>query len=100
VTGYAVEQTHDRGVLFVQLGENVYSGQIVGEHNRENDLPVNIARTKALTNIRQANKEATVTLKAPRRMGLEDALEYIEDDELLELTPKSIRMRKRLLEEG
>ncbi len=100
VTAYAVELTHDRGFLFVAPGDKVYAGQIVGEHNRENDLPVNIVRAKALTNIRQANKEATVTLKTPRRLGLEDALEYIEDDELLELTPKSIRMRKKLLDEG
>jgi GTP-binding protein len=100
VTAHAVEQTHDRGVLFVEPGHKVYAGQIVGEHNRDNDLPVNIVRMKALTNIRQANKEATVTLKAPRRMGLEDALEYIESDELLELTPKAIRLRKRLLDEG
>jgi GTP-binding protein len=100
VTAYAVEQVHDRGFLFVEPGDKVYAGQIVGEHNRDNDLPVNIVRMKALTNIRQANKEQTVTLKAPRRLSLEDALEYIEDDELLELTPRSIRLRKRLLDEG
>ncbi|MFG0284146.1 MAG: translational GTPase TypA, partial [Phycisphaerales bacterium JB039] len=100
VTAYAVEQVHDRGILFVEPGDKVYAGQVVGEHNRDNDLPVNIARTKALTNIRQANKEQTVTLKAARRLGLEEALEYIEDDELMELTPSSIRLRKKLLDEG
>ncbi|MEO1008118.1 MAG: translational GTPase TypA [Planctomycetota bacterium] len=100
VTAYAVEQLHDRGVLFVKPGEKVYGGQIVGEHNRDNDIPVNIVRLKALTNIRSANKEATVTLKAPKTLSLEDALEYIEDDELVELTPASVRLRKRILDEG
>jgi GTP-binding protein len=100
VTAYAVEAVHDRGFLFVEPGAKVYPGQIVGEHNRDNDLPVNIVRAKQLTNFRAASKDATVTLKPPRRLSLEDALEYIEDDELLELTPRSIRMRKKLLEEG
>ncbi|MBX3363546.1 MAG: translational GTPase TypA [Phycisphaeraceae bacterium] len=100
VTAYAVEQLADRGVMFVIPGDKVYSGQIVGEHNRDNDLTVNITRLKHLTNIRAASKEATVTLKAPRRLGLEAALEYIEDDELVELTPTSVRLRKRLLDES
>jgi len=100
VTAYAVEQLHDRGMLFVKPGEKVYGGQVVGEHNRDNDIPVNIVRLKALTNIRSANKEATVTLKAPRAITLEDALEYIEDDELVELTPTSVRLRKKILDEG
>lgn len=100
VTTYACEQLHDRGVLFVRPGDQVYSGQIVGEHNRDNDILANICRLKHLTNIRSANKEATVTLKAPRLMSLEQALEYIEDDELVELTPKSIRLRKWILDEG
>ena len=100
VTTYAVEQLHDRGILFVKPGDKVYAGQVVGEHNRDNDIPVNIIRLKALTNIRMANKEATVTLKAPRTVTLEDALEYIEDDELVELTPTSVRLRKKILDEG
>ncbi|MEQ8318076.1 MAG: translational GTPase TypA [Phycisphaerales bacterium] len=100
VTAYAVEQLHDRGILFVKPGDKVYGGQVVGEHNRDNDIPVNIVRLKALTNIRSANKEATVTLKAPRAITLEDALEYIEDDELVELTPTSVRLRKKILDEG
>jgi len=100
VTSHAVEQLHDRGILFVKPGDKVYAGQIVGEHNRDNDIPVNICRTKQLTNIRQANKEATVTLKAPREMSLEQALEYIEHDELVELTPRSVRLRKTILDEG
>lgn len=100
VTTYACEQLHDRGVLFVRPGDQVYSGQIVGEHNRDNDILANICRLKHLTNVRSANKEATVTLKSARVMSLEQSLEYIEDDELVELTPKSIRLRKWILEEG
>jgi len=100
VTGYALEALADRGIMFVVPQEKVYNGQIVGEHNRDNDITVNITRAKHLTNMRVSNKEATVTLKAPRKMSLEQALEYIEDDELVELTPKSIRIRKKILEES
>ncbi len=97
VTAYAVDQLSDRGVMFVAPGEQVYEGQIVGENNRDDDLPVNAVRKKKLTNIRSSTKEMTVTLKAPRRLSLEPALEYIEHDELVELTPTSIRLRKRHL---
>jgi GTP-binding protein len=100
VTAYAVEGVHDRGVLFVVPGDKVYAGQVVGEHNRDNDLPVNITRLKHLTNIRSANKEQTVTLKAPRRMSLEECIEYVEDDKLVEVTPGPIRLRKKLLDEA
>ncbi len=100
VTSHAVEALSDRGVLFVKPGDKVYAGQIIGEHNRENDLPVNITRAKQLSNVRMANKEATITLKAPREMGLEQALEYIEEDEVVELTPSTVRLRKRILDEG
>jgi GTP-binding protein len=100
VTGFAVEGLHDRGVLFVVPGDNVYQGQVVGEHNRDNDLPVNIVRMKHLTNIRSSTKEATVTLKAARRLVLEEAIEYIEDDELVEITPQSVRLRKKILDES
>ncbi|MCB9844608.1 MAG: translational GTPase TypA [Phycisphaeraceae bacterium] len=100
VTAYAVELVADRGMLFVKPGDKVYAGQVVGEHNRDNDLPINIARLKQLTNIRSANKEQTVTLKPPREMSLEQALEYIEDDELVEITPLTFRIRKRILDEG
>lgn len=99
-TAYSLEQLSDRGVMFVKPADPVYPGMIIGEHNRDNDLNVNISRAKHLTNIRSANKEATVTLKAPRQMSLEEALEYIEDDELVEVTPKSVRLRKRLLNEA
>ncbi|MEM7623633.1 MAG: EF-Tu/IF-2/RF-3 family GTPase, partial [Planctomycetota bacterium] len=100
VTGYAAENLHDRGVLFVSPGEQVYAGQVVGEHNRGNDLPVNVVKMKKLDNIRSANKEATVTLKAPRTMSLEQYIEYIEDDELIEITPTCVRVRKKILDEG
>jgi GTP-binding protein len=100
VTGHAVESMAERGVLFVVPGDPVYAGQIVGEHNRENDLTVNITRLKQLTNFREATKEATVKLKAARQMSLEQCLEYIEDDELVEITPTAIRMRKRALSEA
>jgi GTP-binding protein len=100
VTTYAVEALADRGSLFVEPQQKVYNGQIVGEHNRDNDLTVNITRLKHLTNIRAASKEATVVLKAPRRLSLEAALEYIEDDELVEVTPTSIRLRKKILDES
>jgi GTP-binding protein len=100
VTTHALELLADRGVMFVEPTDKVYAGQIVGEHNRENDLTVNATRLKHLTNIRAASKEATIVLKAPRKLSLEAALEYIEDDELVEATPKSIRLRKKLLSEA
>jgi len=100
VTAYAVDQLANRGMLFVVPGEQVYEGQVVGEHCKDGDIPVNVVRQKKLTNMRSANKDATVTLKAARQMTLEGALEYIESDELVELTPKSVRLRKRHLKES
>jgi GTP-binding protein len=100
VTTHACELLADRGVLFVEPGDKVYMGQVVGEHNRDNDLTVNVTRLKHLTNMRMANKEQTVVLKASRRMSLEAAIEYIEDDELVEITPKTIRIRKKILDES
>lgn len=100
VTTYACELLADRGVLFVEPGDKVYAGQVVGEHCRDNDLTVNITRMKHLDNMRAASKDKTVVLKAPRRLSLEVALEYIEDDELVEVTPDSIRLRKKLLSEA
>jgi len=100
VTAHAVETLADRGMLFVKPGDAVYGGQVVGEHNRDNDLTINITREKKLNNIRSSTKEATVTLKAARTLMLEDALEYIESDELVEITPASVRMRKRQLNES
>jgi GTP-binding protein len=99
-TAYALDNLQDRGILFVAAAEQVYEGQIVGEHCRDNDLPVNVCREKKLTNIRNANAEKGIILKPPRQMTLEQALEYIEDDELVEITPSAIRMRKMFLKEN
>jgi len=100
VRAYALDQLHDRGVMFVKPTDKVYMGQVVGEHTRTNDIPVNVVRQKKLTNIRSSTKDATVVLKAPRPITLEGALEYIQDDELVEITPKNIRLRKRHLIES
>src|SRR5437899_10273754 len=99
-TAYALDNLQDRGNLFIGAGEQVYEGQIAGEHCRDNDLPVNVCREKKLTNIRAAGADKSVILKPPRQMTLEQALEYIEDDELVEVTPKAVRMRKLFLKEN
>jgi GTP-binding protein len=99
-TAYAIEGLQERGLLFVGPMEEVYEGQVVGEHCRDNDLPVNICREKKLTNIRSATAEAKVALKAPRQMTLEMALEYIEEDEYVEVTPTAVRLRKAFLKEN
>ncbi|MSR53553.1 MAG: translational GTPase TypA [Gemmataceae bacterium] len=99
-TGFALETLQERGVLFVSPMEPIYEGQLVAEHCRENDLPVNAAREKKLTNIRSATSEIKTVLKLPRKFELEAALEYIEDDELVEITPKSVRLRKAFLKES
>ncbi len=95
---YALWNLEDRGTLFVTPGEEVYSGMIVGEHNRPGDLEVNPVRTKKLTNIRAAGRDDNVVLTPPRRVTLEFALTWIEDDELVEVTPRHIRLRKRELD--
>jgi len=94
-TTYALQNLSDRGIFFVRPGTPIYKGMVVGEQNREGDLVANIVREKALTNIRSSNKEATVTLKAPRDLSMEEALEWIATDELLEVTPVAFRIRKR-----
>lgn len=100
VTAHALENLQERGMLFVAPGDQVYEGQIVGEHCRDNDLPVNVCREKKLTNMRASGSEKTVPLKQPRVLTLELALEYIEDDELVEITPQAIRLRKIYLKEN
>jgi len=97
-TAYALKSTEERGVMFISPGAEVYEGMIVGENKYENDLAVNVVKTKNLTNQRSSNKDQTVVLKAPRKMSLEECLDYIDSDELVEVTPKSIRMRKKILE--
>ena len=97
-TAYGIGQVEDRGTMFVEPNENVYEGQIVGECSRDEDLSVNVVKAKAMTNQRSATKDITVVLKKPRKMSLEVCLDYINDDELIEITPKSIRLRKRILD--
>jgi GTP-binding protein len=99
-TAYALDNLQDRGTLFIGAGESVYEGQIVGEHCRDNDLPVNVCREKKLTNIRAAGSDKAILLKPPRQLTLELALEYIEEDELVEVTPQAIRLRKMYLKEN
>jgi GTP-binding protein len=89
----------DRGTFFVEPGTPVYEGMVIGENNKDNDLSVNVCREKKLTNIRSAGKDDNVKLPPPHVMSLEESLEYIEDDELLEVTPKNLRLRKRILSE-
>jgi GTP-binding protein len=95
---YALWNLEDRGVLFIGPGDRVYAGMIIGEHSRANDLDVNPLKAKQLTNIRAAGKDDAVLLTPPTRLTLEQALAYIADDELVEVTPRSIRLRKRALE--
>lgn len=96
-TQYGIINVEDRGTIFVEPGTEIYEGMIVGEHTRENDLTVNITKMKQQTNVRSATKEHTVTMKRPRILTLEEALEYLNDDEYCEMTPQSIRLRKKIL---
>jgi len=99
-TAYSLGNVQSRGTLFVNPGLEVYEGMIIGEHSRENDLTVNVTRGKQLTNMRASGTDAVTKLAPAREFTLEQALEYIADDELVEITPTSIRMRKKLLSEG
>jgi GTP-binding protein len=95
---YALFHLQPRGVLFVGPGEPVYEGMIVGEHNRPNDLDVNVTKEKKLTNIRAAGRDENIIITPPRKLTIEAALEFIDTDELIELTPDAIRVRKRVLD--
>ena len=94
---YAIFNLQDRGSMFIGHGDKVYQGMIVGEHNRENDLDINVLKAKQLSNVRAAGKDDAMILTPPRKMSLEDMIAYINDDELLEVTPKSMRLRKKYL---
>ena len=96
-TAYSLGQLEDRGIMFIEPGVDVYEGMIVGEHTRDNDLAVNVVKGKNLTNTRSAGKDHTVVLKRPRPITLEYALDYINSDELVEVTPNNIRLRKKVL---
>ena len=95
---YALWYLQARGTLFVNPGEAVYVGMILGEHSRESDLDINPIKEKKLTNIRAAGKDEAMLLIPPRRLNLEQAIAYIEDDELVEVTPSAVRIRKRYLD--
>jgi GTP-binding protein len=97
VTEYALQGLEDRGILFVKPGVEVYEGMIIGEFNKDNDLNVNAVREKKLTNVRASGAEILVSLKGVREMSLEKCLEWIDEDEWIEVTPKEIRLRKKIL---
>ena len=96
-TAYALGQLEERGTMFVEPGDEVYEGMIVGEHNHDNDIAVNVVKGKNLTNTRASGSDHTVVLKRPRVMSLEIALDYINNDELVEVTPLGFRLRKKIL---
>ncbi|HPC95741.1 MAG TPA: translational GTPase TypA [Sedimentisphaerales bacterium] len=100
VTAYALDALYDRGVFFVRPGDEVYEGQVVGEHCKDNDIPVNPTKAKQLTNMRTSSKDDAARVRPARLMSLEVCLEYIQQDELVEVCPKSIRIRKRYLKEA
>jgi GTP-binding protein len=100
VTGYACFGIQDRGTLFVSPGDEVYEGMVVGENSRDNDLVVNVVRGKQLTNVRASGSDENIILTPPRTFTLEQAIDFIQDDELVEVTPHFIRLRKRYLSEN
>jgi GTP-binding protein len=96
---FALFNLQERGRLFIQPNAEVYEGQVIGLHSRDNDLVVNPLKGKQLTNVRASGKDEAVVIEPPLRLTLETAIELIDDDELVEITPQSIRVRKRLLKE-
>ena len=100
VTAYALNALADRGPFFVDAGEEVYEGQITGEHRRDEDVLTNPCRKKALSNMRASGTDEKADYPPPVRKSIEECLEFLTDDELLEVTPKSLRMRKRMLKES
>lgn len=99
-TAYSIDKLQDRGVFFVPPGEDLYTGQVIGEHSRENDLVVNVQKGKKLTNMRAAGSDDNSKIAPPKKFSLEEAMEYIQKDEYLEITPQNIRMRKIWLDEN
>ena len=96
---YSLDNLQDRGTFFVNAGEEVYEGQVIGENNRQGDLVINVTKTKKLTNMRASGSDDKASLAPPRRFTLEEALEYIQEDEYVEVTPKNIRLRKIYLKD-
>jgi GTP-binding protein len=99
-TPYAVFHLQERGVIFIPPGARVYEGMVIGEYSRDVDLNVNICREKKLTNIRAAGRDENIIISPHREMGLEEGLDWIADDELVEVTPQSIRLRKKVLKQA
>ena len=99
VSAYALRNLEDRGEFFVSPGDQVYAGMVVGENNKDEDITLNVSRERKLTNVRSANKDVNESIRVARQISLEGFLEYLGDDELLEVTPKSLRLRKRTLDE-
>jgi GTP-binding protein len=95
---YAIWNLQERGIMFINPQDKVYEGMIVGEHSRDNDLEINVLKSKQLTNIRTTSKDEAIRLVPPLLMTLEQMISYIQDDELVEVTPKSLRLRKRFLD--
>jgi GTP-binding protein len=97
---YAIDKLQDRGRFFIYPGEDVYMGQVIGEYTRQDDITVNVTKTKKLTNMRASGSDDKALLAPPVRFSLEEAMEYIASDEYIEITPKSMRLRKILLDEN
>lgn len=98
--GYAIDKLQDRGRFFIFPGEEVYMGQVIGENTRYDDITVNVTKTKKLTNMRASGSDDKALLEPPVRFSLEEAMEYIASDEYIEITPKSMRLRKIMLDEN
>ena len=96
-TAYAISNLQERGEIFIDPGTEVYEGMIIGENSRANDLDVNVTKEKKLTNMRASTADEAIRLIPPRKLSLEQAIEFINDDELVEVTPRSIRLRKKVL---
>ena len=97
-TAYAIDSLQDRGKFFIDPGDVVYAGQIVGEHKKNNDLEINVQKGKKLSNMRASGSDKEIKIVPAVKFSLEESLEFIEDDELVEVTPKSIRLRKTILD--
>jgi GTP-binding protein len=97
-TTFGLNGAQERGMLFLGPGVEIYEGMVVGQHAREKDLEVNVCKKKHLTNMRNSTAEEAIRLESPRNLSLDDAIEFLADDELLEVTPKTYRLRKRLLQ--
>ncbi len=97
-TGYALFNLQDRGIMFIGAGDKVYTGMIIGQNAKNNDLEVNIIKGKQLTNVRASGTDEAIRLTPPKKLTLEDMITYINDDELVEVTPKSLRLRKLYLD--